>query len=72
LDTALVTNGVETADANTGNGSVTIESPVCFLRGTRIRTVTGDKAVESLTVGESCAHRLGRGAAHPLDRISWP
>jgi hypothetical protein len=84
LDTALVTNGVKTANANTGNGSVTLE-PVCFLRGTRIRTVVGDKAVESLTVGESVLTASGeerpilwigsRGldcSRHPKPNFVWP
>jgi hypothetical protein len=84
LDTALVTNGVKSADANTGNGSVTIE-PVCFLRGTRIRTVTGDKAVESLAVGERVLTADGqerpirwigtRGldcTSHPKPNAVWP
>jgi hypothetical protein len=83
-DSALVSHAVETADANTGNGSVTIE-PVCFLRGTRIRTVMGDKAVESLAVGERVLTADGqerpirwigtRGldcTRHPTPSAVWP
>jgi hypothetical protein len=86
LDTALVTNGVKSADANTGNGSVTIDpAPICFLRGTRLRTVTGDKSVESLTVGESVLTASGEARPirwigsrgldcthHPNPDLVWP
>jgi len=83
LDTALVTHGVETGGVNSGNGSVDIV--VCFLRGTRIRTVTGDKSVESLTIGESVLTASGkvrpivwigsRGldcTRHPKPGFVWP
>jgi len=80
---ALVTHGVETGGINSGNGSVDVV--ICFLRGTRIRTLTGDKAVESLTVGETVLTAAGearpirwigsRGldcARHPKPNFVWP
>jgi hypothetical protein len=71
-------------DPNTGLEAITFE-PVCFLRGTRIRTVTGDKAVEDLTVGECALTASGetrpirwigsRGldcTRHPKPDFVWP
>jgi hypothetical protein len=84
LDTALLTNTIKTPDINPNNGSVTIEA-VCFLRGTRIRTVTGDKAVESLAIGEAVltargetrpvrwlGHRAIDCTRHPNPAAVWP
>ena len=86
LDTPVVTTVFQYSYSNSGNGSVTIDpSPICFLRGTRIRTVTGDKAVESLTMGEAVLTASGearpirwigsRGldcTRHPKPNFVWP
>jgi hypothetical protein len=84
LDASLVTHGVESAAANDGNGSVTINA-VCYVSGTRILTERGEVAVENLTVGDrvvtaSRAHRpvrwLGHRrvdcARHPEPSAVWP
>ena len=43
---------------NTGNGSVVI-TPLCFLRGTRVLTPTGEARVEDLQVGDPVVTRFG-------------
>jgi hypothetical protein len=71
-------------DPSTGLEAITFE-PVCFLRGTRIRTVAGEKAVEDLTVGECVLTASGQArpirwigsrgldcTSHPKPDFVWP
>jgi hypothetical protein len=72
--------------ANGGAGTdITLMAPVCFLRGTRIRTVAGEKAVEDLTVGECVLTASGQArpirwigsrgldcTSHPKPDFVWP
>ena len=64
--------------------AITVQ-PVCFLRGTRIRMVAGDKAVENLRIGEAVLTASGearpirwigsRGldcSCHPKPGFVWP
>ena len=55
-------------DHNGGNGLVTID-PVCYLRGTRIQTPSGEIAVERLRVGDMVARVSG--ANRPLRWIGF-
>ena len=55
-------------DHNGGNGLVTID-PVCYLRGTRILTPSGEIAVERLRVGDMVA--TVSGANRPLRWIGF-
>jgi hypothetical protein len=50
-------NGV--TGENSGAGFVVITAPLCFLRGTRILTPTGEVAVEELRIGDSVVTRFG-------------
>jgi hypothetical protein len=64
---ALVDQSGVAAPSDTGNGEVIIAlQPVCYLRGTRILTPTGEVLVESLKRGDSVVTRYGG-----LQRIKW-
>ena len=52
------TNQVLVSGENAGNGSVII-TPLCFLRGTRILTPTGEVRVEELQIGDLVVTRFG-------------
>ena len=55
-------NGTPTtleAGVRTGNGKVIIEEVLCFLRGTRILTPTGEAPVEALRIGDPVVTRFG-------------
>jgi hypothetical protein len=60
-----LSNANATADSNAGNGSVTIDL-LCFLRGTRILTPTGEVCVEDLRIGDAVVTRFGG-----FQRIKW-
>jgi len=62
------TNRVMIAGENTGNGKIIIE-PLCFLRGTRIRTPIGEVPIERLTVGDTVLTHAGR--ARPIRWIGF-
>jgi hypothetical protein len=62
---ADLSNVTATADTHAGNGSVTIEA-ICYLRGTRILTPTGEARVEDLTIGDRVVTRFGG-----LQKIKW-
>ncbi len=51
-------NALLSPNVNGGNGSVVV-TPLCFLRGTRILTPTGEVRVEELQVGDSVVTRFG-------------
>jgi hypothetical protein len=78
------TNTVLVGAENTGNGLVTIEL-LCYLRGTRILTPTGEVSVEALRIGDHVVTRfngiqpirwVGRqslpAGAAPGDRATMP
>jgi len=49
-----------------------ISSVVCFLRGTRITTSEGERAVETLTIGDMVATRLNDATVFkPIKWIGW-
>ena len=50
-------NALLSSNVNGGNGEVLI-TPLCFLRGTRILTPTGEVQVENLQVGDSVVTRF--------------
>ncbi|MDA8248082.1 MAG: Hint domain-containing protein [Rhodospirillales bacterium] len=58
-------NQTATAGINTGNGFVSI-TPVCYLRGTRILTASGEVPVEDLKPGDLLVTRFG-----PLRPVKW-
>jgi hypothetical protein len=62
------TNQVALADTHFGNGVVTID-PVCYLRGTRILTSSGEIPVERLKVGDLVT--TVSGAQRPLRWIGF-
>jgi hypothetical protein len=61
LDSSL-TEPVKTADTHTGAGLVTIDEVSCFLEGTRIATPEGERAIETLGIGDVITTADGRTA----------
>jgi Hint domain len=72
------------APDGSGGTDITVQA-VCYLRGTRIRTVTGDKAVEALAIGDCVLTASGESrpirwlgsraldcSRHPNPSFVWP
>lgn len=58
-----MTTGITTSD---GNGKVAITEVLCYLRGTRILTLTGEVPVEALRTGDMVVTRFGAA-----QKIKW-
>lgn len=60
---ASMASGISTSD---GNGKVAITEVLCYLRGTRILTSTGEVPVEALQAGDMVVTRFGA-----MQKIKW-
>jgi hypothetical protein len=59
------TNEAAVADENAGSGKVVIDF-ICYLRGTRILTPTGEMLVEDLAIGDTVVTRF-----NGIQKIKW-
>jgi hypothetical protein len=55
----ITLNGNYTSDSFSISGGVITEGPICYLRGTRVLTPTGERCIEDLKIGDLVVTRFG-------------